>query len=89
MICFMGMKHVRISSGGQISVPAEVRRRWNTSRVTLEDRGDSLIVAPAPDDPISALRGSLKGRIDVSSEGLRTQARADEKAAGERRGGRA
>jgi len=87
MVAFMYMKQIRITRGGQISVPAEVRRRWNTSRVTLDDRGDRLIVAPAPDDPITALRGSLKGRIDISSEELRAQARADERAAGERRRG--
>lgn len=87
MIFFMCMRHTRITRGGQISVPAEVRRRWNTSHVTLDDRGDQLVVSPAPDDPISALRGSLKGRIEVGSEDLRKQARTDERAAGERRSG--
>ena len=80
------MRHVRITRGGQISVPAEMRRRWNTSYVTLDDRGDQLVVTPAPEDPISALRGSLKGRIEVGSDELRNQARVDERAAGERRG---
>ena len=87
MVAFMCMKHVRITRGGQISVPAEVRRRWNTSRVTIEDRGDQLIVAPAPDDPISALRGSLQGRVEADSDQLRTQAHAEERSAAERRGG--
>ena len=85
MIRFMLMKHVRITRGGQISVPAEVRRRWNTSRVSIDDQGGRLVIEPAADDPVSALRGSLKGRIDADSGTLREAARADESAAAERR----
>jgi bifunctional DNA-binding transcriptional regulator/antitoxin component of YhaV-PrlF toxin-antitoxin module len=76
------MKRARITAGGQISVPAEVRRRWQTNVVSLEDNGDRLIVRPLPEDPIAAARGALKGRI--SSSGLREIARRDE-AVAERR----
>jgi bifunctional DNA-binding transcriptional regulator/antitoxin component of YhaV-PrlF toxin-antitoxin module len=69
--------------GGQISLPAEVRRRWNTSVVALEDHGDRVVVRPLPDDPIAAARGALKGRVGPT-EALRRRARADE-AAAERR----
>ncbi len=78
------MKLTKISRGGQISVPAEVRKRWNTSRVTLEDRGDSLVIHPASDDPIAAFRGSLAG-IPTTSDEIRAVARADELAAEDRR----
>ena len=46
-----------ISKGGQVSVPASVRKRWGTRAVLAEDRGDRLVLRPAPDDPIAAVRG--------------------------------
>jgi bifunctional DNA-binding transcriptional regulator/antitoxin component of YhaV-PrlF toxin-antitoxin module len=73
------MKKARITTGGQLSVPASVRKRWGTRVVALEDLGDRLVVRPLPEDPIEALRGALKGR--VSSDGLRETARRDEEAA--------
>jgi bifunctional DNA-binding transcriptional regulator/antitoxin component of YhaV-PrlF toxin-antitoxin module len=78
------MKRARITTGGQISLPAAVRRRWQTSVVALEDRGDSVVVRPLPEDPIAAARGALKGRLG-SAEALRKQARADEASAERRR----
>ncbi len=48
---------LRITSGGQVSVPASIRRRWGTSHVSAEDRGDSLVLRPAPDDPVEAVYG--------------------------------
>jgi hypothetical protein len=66
--------------GGQISLPAEVRRRWNTSVVALDDHGDRVIVRPLPDDPIGAARGAFAGRVGPT-EKLRKRAREDEAAA--------
>ena len=77
------LKH-KITMGGQISIPAEVRRRWGTQRVVLEDRGDHLIVRPLPNDPIAAARGALKGELPGTDE-LRAQARRDEVRAESRR----
>jgi bifunctional DNA-binding transcriptional regulator/antitoxin component of YhaV-PrlF toxin-antitoxin module len=77
------MKKGRITAGGQISVPANVRRRWQTSVVALEDQGDRLVVRPLPEDPIAAARGALKGRVNSSN--LRDIARRDEQAAERRR----
>ncbi|MDQ3672557.1 MAG: AbrB/MazE/SpoVT family DNA-binding domain-containing protein [Actinomycetota bacterium] len=77
------MKLRKITRGGQISLPADVRHRWNTERVGVEDLGDRLVITPVPDDPIAAARGALEGRI--SSDGLRARARADEAAAEARR----
>lgn len=51
------IKRLAISRGGQISVPATVRKRWGTRSVLAEDHGDWLILRPAPDDPIAAVRG--------------------------------
>lgn len=78
------MKRSTISAGGQISVPAEIRRRWATSRVLLEDRGDALVVRPVPDDPIGAAIGSL-AKPGLTSDQARAAFRADEVAAEDRR----
>jgi AbrB family looped-hinge helix DNA binding protein len=54
-------KRMKISKGGQISIPAPIRKRWETATVTLEDQGDKIVVAPAPDDPIAAAAGAFAG----------------------------
>lgn len=75
-------KRLRISTGGQISIPAAIRRRWGTSTVTLDDQGDRIVLAPAPDDPIPAAEGALArefGTIDLAQ--LRRDAREDEQTA--------
>lgn len=53
----MFMRRLRITRGGQVSVPAVIRKRWGTSTVTAEDLGDALVLRPAPDDPIGAAAG--------------------------------
>lgn len=47
-------RRMKISKGGQLSVPAAVRSRWRTNTVVVDDRGDHLVVRPAPDDPVEA-----------------------------------
>ena len=78
------MKTLKITAGGQVSLPAAVRRRWGTRSVAIEDLGDRVVLRPFPDDPIAAARGALKGRLPPSEE-LRKRARADEAAAERRR----
>ena len=78
------MERLKVTSAGQLSLPARIRRRWGTQRVTIEDRGDSVVLRPIPDDPIAAAAGALRGRIG-SSEDLRARAREDERRAIERR----
>jgi hypothetical protein len=48
--------------------------------VAIEDHGDYVVVRPQPDDPITAARGALKGKM-ASTDELRAKARADEAAA--------
>jgi AbrB family looped-hinge helix DNA binding protein len=84
----MVMKTLKISKGGQVSVPAEVRQRWKTSTVEVEDRGDEIVLRPAPDDPIAALRGALKGGKDIPTERLFAELRAEEAEIEARRFGR-
>lgn len=87
MVRFMNMKRrMRISKGGQISIPAAVRHRWATSTIALEDQGDRIVIEPAPDDPIAAAEGALAeefGELDPAR--LRRKARDDERVAEARR----
>ncbi|HEU0303353.1 MAG TPA: AbrB/MazE/SpoVT family DNA-binding domain-containing protein [Gaiellaceae bacterium] len=78
------MKSYRITSSGQVSIPAEVRRRWGTSMVIYDDLGDRLVVRPVPEDPIAAARGILKGLLPPTEQ-LRAEARRDEAHAEERK----
>lgn len=81
----MIMKRLKVTRGGQISVPAEIRRRWATSTLALEDQGDRIVLFPAADDPVAAARGALRELAHTSSEDLREAARAAEAGAVERR----
>jgi len=71
------MKIVRISSGGQVSLPAEVRRRWGTERLLVEDLGDRLVIRPMPDDPVASARGSL-GPLPRALDDVRDEYRREE-----------
>ena len=81
----VGSVNTHISKGGQISIPATVRRRWATDQIVLEDRGDSLIVRPLPADPIGAARGSLRLPDGLTTDKLRAMARAEDLEAEQRR----
>jgi bifunctional DNA-binding transcriptional regulator/antitoxin component of YhaV-PrlF toxin-antitoxin module len=81
------MRVTSISRGGQVQVPADVRRRWGTRRVILEDLGDTLEIRPLPDDPIAAARGAFAGLGLTSNEMVR-QLREEEAEAEARKWGR-
>lgn len=60
MVIFMNMKkRMKISKGGQVSIPAPIRKRWGTTTLTLEDRGDEIVFRPTADDPIDAAAGAF------------------------------
>ena len=79
------MKVTRISRGGQVQVPAEVRRRWRTETVVIEDLGGEISIRPVPDDPIGMALRPLASRY--TSDELRRMAREDDEAAEERKWG--
>jgi hypothetical protein len=58
-------KRLVISSGGQVSVPAEVRKRWRSRTVMAEDCGDHMVLRPVPDDPVAAAAGAFASQIAV------------------------
>lgn len=81
------MVTMKVTESGQISIPAEVRRRWGAKAVTVVDEGDRLILQPVPDNPVEAARGSLAGPGPTSEE-MRADFRAEEAGAEKRRGHR-
>jgi bifunctional DNA-binding transcriptional regulator/antitoxin component of YhaV-PrlF toxin-antitoxin module len=74
------VKRLVISRGGQVSVPAAIRKRWGTRAVLAEDRGEELVLRPAPDDPIAAVRGIFAHGIagGPSVDELRAGGRTEE-----------
>jgi bifunctional DNA-binding transcriptional regulator/antitoxin component of YhaV-PrlF toxin-antitoxin module len=71
------MPTMKITSSGQISLPAEVRRRWGVSRVRLVDHGDHLTLEPIPDDVFAATFGLFAGPGPTSDE-LRAMQRQED-----------
>ena len=63
------MKHATISKGGQVSIPAEVRHRWRTNRLLIDDRGSELVLRPSPTIRRGRTRltapGARRGRVDL------------------------
>jgi AbrB family looped-hinge helix DNA binding protein len=76
---------VKVTTSGQISLPASVRNRWRVARVVVEDEGDRIMVRPLPDDPIAAACGSLKRR-GPASEAIRARERRSAAVRERRRG---
>lgn len=76
----------RITTSGQVSIPAAIRRRWGTRRVTVVDMGDHLVMRPVPEDPVAAVRGIFKEQMKgMTTDELRRIAREDERRAEERK----
>lgn len=69
----------KITAAGQVSIPAEVRHRWETSTVAIEDEGDRIVLRPVPDDPIAALRGIFADlKTDVTATEAVREAREED-----------
>jgi bifunctional DNA-binding transcriptional regulator/antitoxin component of YhaV-PrlF toxin-antitoxin module len=78
------MKVTQISQGGQVQIPAAVRRRWGTRKVLIDDAGSFIRIRPVPDDPIGAAAGSLAGS-GLSGNELARRWREEEAEAEERK----
>ena len=70
---------MKVSSNGQVSIPAEVRARWQTELVIVVDFGDRVVVRPIPDDAVASLRGKYRGR-GPSTDQIRKATRAEDAA---------
>jgi bifunctional DNA-binding transcriptional regulator/antitoxin component of YhaV-PrlF toxin-antitoxin module len=84
----MIMKRLKISAGGQVSVPAEVRHRWKTKVVVADDRGDHLVLRPAPEDPIEAALGAFTDLPGPTADEARRIFREEEAEIEDRKYGR-
>jgi len=78
---------LKITSSGQVSIPAEVRRRWNVDRVRMVDHGDHITFEPIPDNIWEASRGLFENRTGITVDELKAQERRDEAEREERRYG--
>lgn len=75
----LAMQYVmKVSRNGQVSIPAEVRARWDVDRVVVVDLGDHVVIGPAHDDPVAALRGKYAGRGPTVDEMIEQSRREDE-----------
>jgi AbrB family looped-hinge helix DNA binding protein len=73
----MSSQLINISDRGQISIPADIRHKWQVRRVLLIDEGDRLVLRPVPDDPIAAVAGKYSW-IGATSDEMRDEDRAVE-----------
>ncbi len=73
----VGSYVMKVSSNGQVSIPAEARARWKADRMLVVDMGDRVVMRPLPPDPVGALRGKYAGR-GPSSDEARREARAED-----------
>ena len=53
---------MKITASGQISLPADVRQRWEVKRVRLIDRGDHVEVHPLPDRVVASTVGAFASK---------------------------
>jgi AbrB family looped-hinge helix DNA binding protein len=86
----MDPTRARVSRNGQISLPAELRRRWGSgpgAEVVVVDRGTYAIIRPIPDDVIGDLVGAYAGPGPTTDE-MRAATRQEEIEAEERKYGR-
>jgi AbrB family looped-hinge helix DNA binding protein len=65
------MQTARISSKGQIVIPKHIRDKVGLKPGSLVDvkiANEHIELIPLPEDPIKALRGSLKSRKSLASQ---------------------
>jgi len=59
-----------VSSRGQTSIPAEIRKKYGigaNTKLQWIDEGELITVVPIEDDPIGSFRGKSKGKNLVES----------------------
>ena len=81
----MGDTKAKVTRNGQISLPAELRHRWQSNAVLVIDRGSYAIVRPVPDDVVAALRGAHAGSGPTSEQARAAERASDKEAAVRRR----
>lgn len=78
---------MKVTANGQISIPADVRRRWQTDRVIVIDTSEGLVVRPFDPDHIRSLRGKYRQWVTETTAEARRAAREEEAELEDRRAG--
>lgn len=68
---------INVSDRGQISLPSDIRHKWQVRRLLLIDEGDRVILRPVPDDPIAAVAGKYSWVAQTADE-MRAEDRENE-----------
>lgn len=78
---------MKVSSNGQVSIPAEARSRWHApDRVIVMDLGDRIVMRPLTPDPVGDLVGKYRGR-GPTSDRSRQDSRLEQASAKRRKRG--
>ena len=67
---------MKVSSNGQVSIPADARTRWHSERVVVVDLGDRVVIRPLPAEPLEPLVGKYRRRgptTDQARQAARTE----------------
>lgn len=68
------MTVIQVSPKGQILIPKAIREKYGVkpgSNVYILEEPDSIIVKPAPEDPIAAACGFLEGDFSLTDDLLK------------------
>ena len=68
---------MKVSSNGQVSIPAEARARWNAERVVVVDLGDRVVLRPVTQDQVASMVGKYH-RQGPSADRARRDARSED-----------
>lgn len=74
----MRSRIAHVTRGGQVSIPAPIRHRWDTDTLLLEDRGDEVVLRPVPRDPLGAAIGALRLPRGLTTDSMRERSRRDD-----------
>ena len=72
---------MKLSRNGQVSLPADVRRRWGTDHVLVLDLGTHVVMRPVSADHaenVRAVLGSFGSPEGPTSDEMRRQARQED-----------
>jgi bifunctional DNA-binding transcriptional regulator/antitoxin component of YhaV-PrlF toxin-antitoxin module len=64
---------MKVSTNGQVSIPAEARTRWLVDQVLVVDLGDRVVIRPLPAQPVAELTGKYRDRGPSTKAARATQ----------------
>lgn len=76
------MPIVNISPKGQILIPKRIREKYGVKpggKVQIFEGTEGIVIKPAPEDPISAACGFLKGDFSLTDDLMKEHRREQER----------